>query len=322
MRKFVKPRVVISKCLGFAHCRYNGLIIADEFVKKLRSYVEFNAVCPEVEIGLGIPRKPVRLVSMKGKLRLIQPATQNDLTEKMNHFTDSFLRELVDVDGFLLKNRSPSCGIKDVKIYPGLAKVASIGRGAGFFGGTISQKFPYSAVEDEGRLRNVRIREHFLTKLFTIARFRCVKDSGSFKELVQFHTENKFLLMAYNQKDLRSLGKIAANPEKNIVSKVMNSYQQHFFNAFSRAPSYRSTINVLTHVMGYFKKDLSHREKTFFLESTQKYRDGVIPLSVITSLLNSWKIRFEEDYLMHQTFFEPYPEELMVQADFEKELNF
>jgi uncharacterized protein YbgA (DUF1722 family) len=146
-----------------------------------------------------------------------------------------------------------------------------------------------------------------------------MKDSGSFKELVQFHTENKFLLMTYSQKELRSLGKIVANPEKKIVSKIINSYQQHFFNAFSRAPSYRSTINVLMHTMGYFKKVLSHREKAFFLDSIQKYRDGVIPLSVITSLLNSWKIRFEEDYLMYQTFFEPYPEELMVKTDFDKE---
>jgi uncharacterized protein YbbK (DUF523 family) len=167
--EFVKPQVFISKCLGFAKCRYNGLTIPDEFVTNLKPHVDFHPVCPEVEIGLGIPRDPIRIVSIKKKLHLVQPATGKDLTEEMTDFSTSFLNSLKTVDGFLLKNRSPSCGIKDVKVYPGTGKVASIARDSGFFGAAVLEKFPFSAIEDEGRLKNYRIREHFLTKLFTLA---------------------------------------------------------------------------------------------------------------------------------------------------------
>ncbi len=308
--------------MGFAECRYNGIVIHDKFVDKLRSYVKFHPVCPEVEIGLGVPRNPVRIVSVKNELKLIQPETQKDVTEKMNSFTSSFLENIQDVDGFILKNRSPSCGIKDVRIYPGLAKVASIGRGRGFFGGSVMKNFSHLAIEDEGRLLNFRIREHFLTKLFTLSSFRNVKASNSFKNLVNFHTRNKLLLMAYNQKELRELGKIVANQEKKTLEYVIDRYQEHLFHALSRAPSYSSAINILMHAMGYFKKGLSSREKAFFLDSLQKYRLEKIPLSTATSILGSWVIRFNEEYLMSQTFFKPYPEELVEIADSGKDRDF
>lgn len=322
MKDFDTPDLIVSKCLGFAECRYNGLVIQDEFVESLRPYVTFHPVCPEVEIGLGVPRNPIRVVSVKRELRLIQPATQNDVTEKMNDFLKSFLHNVQGVDGFILKNRSPSCGIKDVKIYPGLAKVASIGRGIGFFGGPIITNFSHLAIEDERRLLNLRIREHFLTKLFTLSSFRTVKASNSFKNLVNFHTRNKFLLMAYSQKGLRELGRVVANQEKKSLEYVLDRYQEHLFRALSRAPSYSSTINVLMHAMGYFKKGLSSREKAFFLDSLQKYRSGKTPLSTATRILGSWIIRFNEEYLMSQTFFKPYPEELVEIADSRKGRDF
>ncbi|MEO0248796.1 MAG: DUF523 and DUF1722 domain-containing protein [candidate division WOR-3 bacterium] len=312
MREFDKPSVIVSKCLGFAECRYDGKVINDEFVDRLRPYVTFHPVCPEVEIGLGVPRSPIRLVLAGNELRLVQPATGNDVTEKMKGFTRSFLQDILDVDGFILKNRSPSCGIKDVRIYPGPAKVASIGRGAGFFGGAVIKGLPHLAIEDEGRLQNLRIREHFLTKLFTLSAFRTVKRSNSFKYLVDFHTRNKFLLMAYNQRELRELGRVTANREREAPEYLIERYQVHLFRALSRAPSYTSIINVLMHSLGYFSKGLSSREKSFFLESLQRYRSGRIPLRTVTSLLESWIIRFDEEYLAQQTFFEPYPEDLML----------
>ena len=319
MRRFAKPSVTVSKCLGFAHCRYNGLVIQDDFVDRLRDHVEFRPVCPEMEIGLGVPRDPVRLILQRNILRLIQPATQADVTERMNGFSQSHLDPLRDVDGFILKNRSPSCGIKDVKIYPGPGKVAHVSRGAGLFGGAVLKRFPFLAVEDEGRLNNSRIREHFLTKLFAIASFRKTKAANSMRELVRFHSENKLLLMAYNQKELRTLGRIAANREKRPLDEVLDDYGRHLFSALSRAPSYVSNLNVLMHAMGYFKKGLSPKEKAFFLDLMQKYRAGRVPLSVNIQLVNSWIARFQENYLMQQTYFKPYPEELMGIAEAEKE---
>lgn len=315
MRHLVKPVVVISKCLGFAHCRFNGLTISSHTVDKLKPHVDFRPVCPEVEIGLGIPRDPVRIVRIADELRLVQPSTGDDVTGKMTEFAESFLGSVEGADGFILKSRSPSCGIKDVKIYPGMGKVMASLRGSGFFGGAVIEKFSNLPVEDEGRLTNFRIREHFLAKLFTMTRFRSVKSSNSMKELVRFHTENKLLLMAYNQERMRLLGRIVANPEKKAFREIIGSYEENLTAAFSKIPRYTSNINVLMHGFGYFSKELSSDEKAFLLDSLERYRAETVPLSVPLNIIRSFIVRFQEEYLAQQTFFEPYPEELMEITD-------
>jgi len=171
MKAFPKPNVIVSKCLGFEACRYNGQVIRDDFVRKLEKHVNYIPVCPEVEIGLGVPRFPVRIVR-SGPTRLIQPSTNRDLTGLMNEFSERFLAGLRDVNGFILKHRSPSCGVKDVRIYPSAEKSAPLGTGPGFFGGNVQERFPGLAIEDEGRLKSYTIREHFLTKLFTLTSLR------------------------------------------------------------------------------------------------------------------------------------------------------
>lgn len=312
MRKFVRPKVVISKCIEFEHVRWNGQIISSDFVKKLMTHVDFILVCPEVEIGLGVPRNPIRIVSVNGELKLIQPATNLDVTKKMQSFIDSFLDSLPEVDGFILKNRSPTSAIKDAKVYSGTERGAAvISRGPGFFGRAVLKRFPHLAIEDEGRLRNPRIKEHFLRNLFTLARFREVKASDSMKELFRFHTENKLLIKAYNQKESTILGRIVANQEKKPFADIIGDYEQHLFKAFKRPLRCGSNINVMKKIMGYFSEELSKKEKSFFLGSLEDYKAGRLPLSVNTGILKAWIIRFQQDYLMKQTFFEPYPEELM-----------
>ena len=211
MRIFPKPNVVISRCITFAPVRYNGQLIPDLFVEKLKPFVNFIPVCPEVEIGLGVPREPVRIVLVNGERRLIQPATGSDFTKRMEDFAESFLSSLGDVDGFILKRGSPSSGLRNVKIYATVEKSAPVGKGPGVFGGAVLERFPSLAVEDELRLINIKIREHFLTRIFTFAGFREIKKSGKMKDLVRFQSENKYLFTAYNQKELRCLGKIVAN---------------------------------------------------------------------------------------------------------------
>ncbi len=312
MRKFVKPRVVISKCIEFEKVRWDGQIISSDFVKKLTPYVDFVPICPEVEIGLGVPRDPIRIVRLKGELRLIQPATNFDLTEKMRSFAYSFLDSLQEVDGFILKSRSPTSAIRDAKIYPSIEKkVAPIAKGPGFFAAPVLERFRHLAIEDEGRLRNPRIKEYFLTKLFTLANFRKVKTSNSLRNFVRFHSENKLLLKTHSQKETRILGGIVANQQGEAFDEMVADYEKHLFKALKVAPRCGSTINVMMNALGYFSDKLSKKEKTFFLDLLKKYRAGKLPLSVSTGILKSWIIRFKEDYLMNQSFFEPYPEELV-----------
>jgi len=312
MNQFPRPRLVVSRCIEFESVRWDGQIISSDFVKSLIPYVEFIPICPEVEIGLGVPRHPIRIVQLNGKLRLIQPKTNLDLTEKMRSFTDSFLESLEDIDGFILKSRSPTSAIKDAKIYPTTEKkVAPTSKGPGFFAVAVLERFPNLSVEDDGRLRNPRIKEHFLTKLFTLTSFREVKTSDSLRKLVKFHSENKLLFKTYNQKESRTLGKIVANQRKKRFAKIIGDYEEHLFETLKRPPRCGSNINVMMNAMGYFSDRLSKEEKKFFLDSLEKYRAGKIPLSVITSLLKLWIIKFREEYLIKQTIFEPYPKELI-----------
>lgn len=315
MSDFPKPRVVVSKCIEFASCRWNGAAISSPVVRKLMTFLEFLPVCPEVEIGLGIPRDPIRVVSRDGMRTLVQPATVRDVTAEMKRFTGAFLGEAVGVDGFILKSRSPSCGIKDVNIYAGPEKGGAIGRGVGFFGGAVLERFPDLPVEDEGRLSNFTLREHFLTKLYTLAGFGAVRKSGSMKDLVRFHTENKYLFMAYNQRELKELGRITANPERRPFTDVLSAYEEHLFKALARPSRFTSNINVMMHALGYVSDGLEHREKAYFLDSLERYRAGRVPLSAPLGIMRSWVVRFEEPYLAEQTYFEPYPEGLVEITD-------
>ena len=315
MDSLARPTVVVSKCLGFAACRYNGLGISSDVVKALVPHVDFVPVCAEVEIGLGVPREPIRVAAGPNGLRLLQPSTGADVTDKMTRFAATFLDSLPVVDGFILKSRSPSCGVRDVKIFRGVEKEAAVGKGSGFFGGAVAEKFPGHPLEDEGRLLNFRIREHFLASLYALARFRAARARLAMRDLVDFQARNKLLLMSYSQKEMRILGKIVANPEKKGMPEVFDEYEAHLRAALARPPKYVSNINVLMHAMGYFKEGLTPPEKAHFIASLEKYRAGKIPLSATIAIVNSWLARFGSDYLKQQTFFEPYPEALVEITD-------
>jgi uncharacterized protein YbgA (DUF1722 family)/uncharacterized protein YbbK (DUF523 family) len=311
VRDFTKPRVVVSKCIEFEPVRYNGQMMTSDLVRNLKPHVEFIPVCPEVGVGLGVPREPVRIVKAGDVLKLIQPATGLDLTDKMNRFSNEFLDVLPEVDGFILKSGSPSSAMKDAKIYPSTEKVSPVGKGPGFFGGAVVDRFAHLAVEDERRLLNSRIKEHFLTKLYTLADFRSVKNSGSMNRLIDFQARNKLLFTAYSQKELRAMGRIVAQPKGRPLQETITEYQSHLWKALRHPPRRGANENVLTKAAGYFTNKLSKNEKAFFLDAVAKYRAGKFPLSTPLNVLKAWIIRFNEEYLMQQTFFEPYPEALM-----------
>ena len=252
MRDFPKPIVVISKCIEFEPVRWNAQIITSDIVRKLKQYVSFVPICPEIEIGLGVPRETLRIVKKQDQLKLIQSATGIDFTEKICRFSAKFLNSISEVDGFILKSGSPSSAFKDAKIYPSIGKVGAIGRGPGFFGREVLEKYPNLAIEDEKRLINNRIREHFLTKLFTFADFRIVEKSGKINQLIAFQSRNKLLFTAYNQKQLREMGRIASNQKKYSFQKIVQDYKNHLFKAFTRPPKRGSNVNVLTKAAGYF----------------------------------------------------------------------
>ncbi|MEM0449794.1 MAG: DUF1722 domain-containing protein [Methanomassiliicoccales archaeon] len=313
-QEFSRPRVVISKCIEFDHCRYNGDMIGNELVRRMKEsgLIQFIPVCMEFEIGLGVPRDPIRVVQGKGgSKRLIQPATGRDVTDLALGFCETFMSSLQDVDGFILKSRSPSCGIRDVKVYPRAENAAAIDRQAGIFGEAALRHFPDSAIEDENRLRHVKLAEHFLTRIFATASWRDVERGGGMRDVVQWHADNKLLLMMYSQKELRALGRLVANHEGLSLEELKAAYGKGLRRALIKPPRCNSPINVLQHCLGFFSDRLQKEERDFFLRQLELYRDARIPLSVCLGIMRSWVIRFQEPYLMRQTFFTPFPEGLL-----------
>jgi len=311
-RDHVKPVIVCSRCLGFEHCRFNGQMLASGLVEALKPFVRFITPCPEKDIGLGVPRHPVRVVRQEEENRLVQLVTGEDATGKMNRFSREFFQGLDEVHGFILKSRSPSCGLFDVKYYPPGEKKPPVGKGSGFFGEACLRAFPAAVAEDEARLGNEKIREHFLTRVFTAADFGTVRTPG---ELVAFQSRHKLLLMAYSQTEMRELGRIVALQSQAGMERTLAEYRKHLMKALEKGPSYRSHINVLQHAFGYFSKDLSGGEKSFFLDNLEMYRENRASLTTLLNLVLSWVIRFDVEYLMDQSYFSPYPQELRKQFD-------
>jgi len=306
--KFIKPKIVISKCLEFESCRYDGQLISNQHIKQLKDYIDFLPICPEVEIGMGTPRSPIKIVETKKNIKLYQVETNRDYYSKMNKFSNDFINNLEEVDGFILKSKSPSCGVKTARIYAKELPSPIIRKGNGIFTKNIIKAFPNHPIEEETRLNNVFLREHFYTIIFTIADFRKVYN---IKELYKFHTKHKYLLMSYNQLAMTKMGRIAADIKKKSFIIGRDRYYKHLLNIFSKRARYTSNINTLMHVMGYFKNQLSVKEKKHFLDLLDQYRNKKVPLSSPSALLASWIYRFNNEYLMKQSFFNPFPKQLV-----------
>lgn len=313
----MKPRVVLSRCLEMEACRYNGQGVRSTVVRMLEPHVEYVAVCPEVEIGLGVPRDPIRIERARegggeGALRLVQPSTGRDLTEPMVSFGHAFADETEGVDGLLLKNRSPSCGIGDVKVYAGEAPVT--GKGMGMFAAVMAERYPGVAMEDEGRLTNAEIRHHWLTRVFASARLRRAAEVGP-AGLVEYHTRYKLVLMAHSPAGQRELGRLVADAGAADFDSLVEEYRATLAEAMAEPAGRGAMINAVQHAQGYFKRALDAAEKRQFTTLQAEYRAGRLPFQALLAVLSSWVERFDAPYLREQWFFRPYPVELVVAAD-------
>ena len=311
VREYPRPRLVVSRCIEFDPCRYDGSKIPSPTVARLREYADCIPVCPEVEIGLGVPRATVRIVRKDGADHLVQPATARDVTEEMSAFAARFLDSLPPIDGFILKGGSPTSGTRNVRVYPSTEKSAAIAKSAGFFAREVLKRYPDLPIEDELRLNNARIRDHFLSGVFTLAAFRGVEATQDREDLVQFHADNKLLLLSSSQKMLREMGRLVANRAEVGPGELFLRYRRMLSAALGRAPRYTSNVNVLLHALGYFSDRISDEERAHCIRLIDRYKNGHATLAEPRNLLRSWVIRFQEPYLMNQSFFAPYPAELV-----------
>ncbi|MCE5297748.1 MAG: DUF523 and DUF1722 domain-containing protein [Methanoregulaceae archaeon] len=308
-RIFKRPHIVVSKCIEFEPCRNNGDIVTSHIVLKLKEHVDFIPVCPEVEIGLGIPRPTLRIVRSGDDDHLIQPETGRDVSEEMNIFSQKFLGTLPAVEGFILKNKSPTSGIRDVKVYPSAGKSGPVGHAPGFFGREIIKRFPFLPVEDEGRLRNIRIRDHFLTRIFSNADFHQARKKGRLMDLLRFHNENRYLLIAHSRIFYDSLERLVGKNQQDPVNVMFDRYGDILFRALMNPPTCDSNIEVLLQAFGHFKGKLTSGETGFFLRSVDRYRKGTISLCGPKNIIALWIARENDHLLGNQTFFYTFSRE-------------
>lgn len=299
----IKPKIVLSQCFS-KPVRYNGGRVWDDFIEKLKNYVCVLEVCPEVGMGLGIPRERLIVMQRGEEKILFQPDTGRDFTEAIKRFSQEFVEKLPEVDGFILKAKSPSCGVGSTKLYK---EGVVVKKTYGFFSAFIKEAFPFLPLEDEGRLRDPELRDHFLTRVFAYAELRNLTEEQ--KALIDFHTRYKYLLLTYNQKAMRELGRIVARADIPLKEKIV-LYKKNFYKALLKKPSLKNHLNTLLHLVGPFSEKLNPKEKRHLHKLIRQFGDGLISLKFLREILKSLAYRFENDYLLSQKYIEPYPEEL------------
>lgn len=309
-----KPLVGISSCLLGENVRYDGGHQLDRYLRDtLGQYVEFVPVCPEVESGMAVPREAMRLVEVNGSIRLMTRKTGIDMTGQMEDWIPKKLAELARLPlcGFIFKAKSPSSGLKRVKVYRDNKLVRA--NAAGIFAGRFAASFPNIPLEEDGRLHDAKLRENFIERIFVMQRWRdLVSADRSLGGLVRFHASHKYLLMAHSQDSLKQMGVLVASGRKQTLDKLYADYLDMLTNALERIATVRKNTNVLMHIMGYFKKQLDKDEKQELTELIERYHSQLVPLVVPLTLINHYVRKHRPSYLLDQVYLNPHPAELML----------
>ncbi|MBN1832219.1 MAG: DUF523 and DUF1722 domain-containing protein [Deltaproteobacteria bacterium] len=302
-------KIGVSRCLLGDRVRYDGGHKRDPFLTDTLSiYVDYTPVCPEVEAGFPIPREAFRLVGDPEKPVMITSKTGKDITDVMEKWSQRRVRELEkeSLFGFIFKKDSPSSGMERVKVYneKGMAEK----KGVGIFAGIFMQHFPLIPVEEEGRLHDPILRENFIESIFSLKAWReTLSLRKSMAYIIDFHTRHKLLIMAHSVNHYRLMGRLVAVGKGRPISEVYREYEALLMEALKLKATVKKNANVLQHMMGYFKKDLSLYEKKELNEIIDQYRREYIPLIVPITLINHYVYKYEQGYLRKQVYLNPHP---------------
>ena len=306
-------RIGVSSCLLGAKVRFDGGHKKDDFlVNTFGAWVEWVPVCPEVEVGMGIPRESVRLVRKGGDVRMVAPKSGDDWSEAMRAYSAQRVEKLAtaELTGYVLKKDSPSCGMERVKVYGDGMPTRS---GRGLFPEALLARFPNLPVEEEGRLCDPGLRDNFVERVFAYHRLRRFFSSRwTVGGLVAFHAAHKLQLMAHAPRNYGALGRLVARAKGLPREELRESYETEFMQGLKVIATTRRNANVLHHILGYFKKLLDGETRTELLGLIEDYRRGLVPLIVPITLIRHFVRRYSVAYLAGQVYLEPHPKELML----------
>ncbi len=303
-------RIGISACLLGENVRFDGGNKRDAFINELLAgYFEWVPVCPEVEIGMGVPREAVRLTGNIEAPRMLGIRSRNDWTSRMLDFAKKRCSalEASHLSGFIFKSRSPSCGIDRIPVYD--MHNIPVKKGHGLFAKVFADTYPLIPVEDEGRLNDARIRENFIVRVFAYGRLQKLMESPfSRSTFIRFHTIHKYLLLSHSPWHYSLLGRIAAHPDK----AALREYAPLFMEALRIKSTVKKNLNVLLHILGYLKNHLTAPDKSDLLEVIGQYKKETVPLIVPITLLKHYVKKFNIQYIKDQVYLDPHPRELML----------
>lgn len=308
-----KIKLGISTCLLGHKVRYDGGHKLDRFlVQTLGQFVEFVPVCPEVECGFPVPREAFRLVGSPDAPRLMTQKTKEDVTPRMQEWARKRLDDLVsdNLSGYIFKSKSPSSGMERVKVYH---EKGFVKKGVGIFARAFMDRFPLMPVEEDGRLHDIVLRENFIVRIFAFSRLRdMIRNYSSGGDLVAFHSRHKLLLMAHNPKIQREMGSLVAKVKHLPPEELLPKYEAHFMTALKYIATVKKNTNVLHHIVGYFKKELSADEKQELLDLIDHYYQANVPLVAPLTLLKHYIHKYNKEYLKDQYYLDPHPLELKL----------
>jgi uncharacterized protein YbgA (DUF1722 family)/uncharacterized protein YbbK (DUF523 family) len=306
--------VGISACLVGEKVRWNAGHERDAFlVDTVGRFVRFVSVCPEVELGLGVPRETLRLVRHGNVVRMVAKKSGIDHTDAMTRFSRERAKEIaaLDLSGFVLKKDSPSCGLLRVRVYDHHGVPSK--DGTGLFAAALAAELPDLPLEEEGRLHDPRLRENFFERIFAYRRVTGLFASPwSLGGLVAFHSREKLLLLAHEPAGYQDLGRLVARAKGRPRAELSTAYRSRFLAALARLATPHRHVNVLQHMLGYLREHLDVDGRRELAGAIEDFRRGLVPLVVPLTLLKHHVRRFGIAYLSMQTYLDPHPKELML----------
>jgi len=312
-----KPSLGISACLVGQKVRFDGGHKRSAFcLDMLSEHVKFQSFCPEVAIGLSVPRPTIRLIEHqsddnKQLIALSQPDGSGDVTEKMTHYAEQVASSIDHLSGFVFTAKSPSCGMERVKVYQPNSNY-NRNDGIGLFAQAVMQHNPNLPCEENGRLNDQQLRENFVLRIFAYHQWQQLEASGLTRhKLYQFQAKYKYLLMSHCGSGYAKLGKLLAQSEQPI-ELIAQQYIRLFMQALSQLATRKTHTNTLQHLQGYFSKMLNKRQKTELTAQIMAYRQGIVPLFAPLTLIKHYLNEFENQYLNLQVYFNPYPQSLKL----------
>lgn len=304
----------ISSCLLGEQVRFNGGHKFDRFINgSLSRFFEFHPYCPEVAIGLGVPREPIRQVKVGGAIRVLSTTDASvDVTDDLRDYGNKVAARSNRICAYIFKSMSPSCGMERVKTYS--EKGAPLkSDGVGAFAGEIMNALPNMPIEEEGRLNDPGLRENFIERVFTYYRWKqLLAKKLTPAKLIEFHTAHKLAVMAHNQAAYKRMGRLVSNAGSADLSALAAEYESELMAAMKRQATRKSHVNVLQHIQGYFSKQLSAEDRQEMTHLIDEYRQGLVPLIAPLTLIKHHLRHYPDEWVLGQTYLSPYPQDLFV----------